>query len=54
MKTKKKTKNPETSAYDIPDSPVKIPEGDTGFYMIKNSWNKFIMSFNGYKKNNKK
>ena len=35
---KKKTRSAETSSYEPPVSPVKIPDGDTGFNMVKNKF----------------
>lgn len=35
---KKKNKNSETSSYEPPVSPVKIPKGDKGFGMVKKSF----------------
>jgi hypothetical protein len=45
---KRKTTSAETSSYLPPDSPVKIPVGDTGFNMVKKNYNRFIWTWNEY------
>ena len=45
---KKKTRSAETSSYEPPVSPVKIPDGDTGFNMVKNNYRRFIWTWNEY------
>ena len=45
---KSKRKSAETSSYDPPVSPVKIPDGDTGFNMVKNNYRRFIWTWNEY------
>lgn len=47
-------KNAETSNYDVPNMPIKIQDGDTGFELVKKHWNKFIMNFDEYFKSKKK
>lgn len=44
----------ETSNYTPPTSPVKIPEGDTGFNLVKKNYNRFIWTWNEYIDKNKK
>lgn len=51
---KKKTQSAETSSYLPPDSPVKIPVGDTGFNMVKKNYNRFIWTWNEYINNKPK
>jgi len=45
---KGKNKGSETSSYKPPVSPVKIPDGDTGFNMVKNNYRRFIWTWNQY------
>ncbi len=45
---KTKRNSAETSAYEPPVSPVKIPDGDTGFNMVKNNYRRFIWTWNEY------
>lgn len=45
---KTKRHSAETSAYAPPVSPVKIPDGDTGFNMVKNNYRRFIWTWNEY------
>lgn len=40
VSSKKKINYPETEGYTPPDSPVKIPKGDTGFNLVKKSYKK--------------
>jgi len=47
MKRKSK-KSSETSSYEPPVSPVKIPKGDTGFNTVKNNYRRFIWSWKEY------
>jgi hypothetical protein len=47
MKTKKR-KSAETSSYEPPVSPVKIPKGDTGFKTVKDSYRRFIWTWKEY------
>lgn len=44
----------ETSNYTPPTSPVKIPDGDTGFNLVKKNYNRFIWTWNEYIDKNKK
>jgi hypothetical protein len=45
---KPKKKSAETSSYEPPVSPVKIPKGDTGFNIVKNNYRRFIWTWNQY------
>jgi len=38
----------EIENYQVPDSPVKIPDGDTGFAFVKNNYRRFIWTWNDY------
>jgi hypothetical protein len=44
----KKTGSIETSSYEPPISPVKIPDNDTGFNLVKDNYRRFIWSFKEY------
>jgi len=44
----KKRKSAETSSYEPPVSPVKIPKGDTGFNTVKKGYRRFIWSWKEY------
>ena len=52
MKSPEKDKTSKSGAeienYTPPTSPVKIPEGDTGFAMVKKNYRRFIWSWNDY------
>lgn len=48
MAKDKKRSSAETSSYVPPVSPVKIPDGDTGFNMVKNNYRRFIWTWNEY------
>jgi hypothetical protein len=45
---KNKRKSAETSSYEPPVSPVKIPKGDTGFKTVKDHYRRFIWSWKEY------
>jgi hypothetical protein len=45
---KEKKKSAETGSYVPPVSPVKIPDGDTGFNMVKKNYHRFIWTWNEY------
>lgn len=45
---KEKKKSAETGSYEPPVSPVKIPDGDTGFNMVKKNYHRFIWTWNEY------
>jgi hypothetical protein len=45
---KKKRKSAETSSYEPPVSPVKIPKGDTGFKTVKDHYRRFIWSWKDF------
>ena len=45
---KNKRKSAETSSYEPPVSPVKIPKGDTGFKTVKNSYRRFIWTWKDF------
>jgi hypothetical protein len=47
-KTKKKVKGPDISNYTPPDNVVKIPDGDTGFNLVKKNYHRFIWTWNEY------
>lgn len=32
----------DISNYEVPDSPVKIPDNDTGFALVKKNYRRFI------------
>jgi hypothetical protein len=49
-----KTKNPETSFYAPPQSPIAIQPGDTGFKTVGKGYNRFIWTFNDWHKSKKK
>lgn len=51
---KGKTQSAETSSYLPPNSPVKIPKGDTGFNLVKKNYNRFIWTWNEYINNKPK
>lgn len=51
---KEKTQSAETSSYLPPNSPVKIPKGDTGFNLVKKNYNRFIWTWNEYINNKPK
>jgi hypothetical protein len=40
----------ETHNYDVPDSPVKIPDNDTGFKMVKKNYRRFIWTLDQHSK----
>lgn len=42
--------NAETSNYEVPDSPVKIPDNDTGFKMVKKNYRRFIWTMDEHSK----
>lgn len=44
----------ETSDYEVPNSPVKIPSGDTGFNMVQKNYNRFMWTLKDLKKKKKK
>lgn len=44
----------ETGSYEAPNSPVKIPAGDTGFNMVQKNYNRFMWTLNDMKKKKKK
>lgn len=39
----------ETSGYEPPNSPVKIPKGDTGFNLVQKNYNRFMWTLNDMK-----
>lgn len=41
-------KRGELDSYIPPISPIKIPDGDTGFNLVKNNYNRFIWTWNEY------
>jgi len=41
----------ETDKYKVPKNAVKIPAGDTGYNMVKKSYNRFIWTWNGAPEN---
>ncbi len=45
---KERKKSAETDSYEPPVSPVKIPDGDTGFNMVKKNYKRFIWTWNEY------
>ena len=42
--------NSETHNYEVPDSPVKIPDNDTGFKMVKKNYRRFIWTLDQHSK----
>jgi hypothetical protein len=48
MKKKTKRASAETSSYEPPMSPVKIPKGDTGFKTVKDSYRRFIWTWKDF------
>lgn len=48
MAKNRKRNSAETSSYEPPVSPVKIPDGDTGFNIVKNNYRRFIWTWNEY------
>lgn len=50
----KKSKSGEINNYPIPESPIKIPENDTGYNLIKNNYRRFLWMWNKYTDKNKK
>ena len=53
-KTKKKSKGAEIENYPPPDNVVKIPDGDTGFNLVKKNYHRFIWTWNDYTGRKKK
>lgn len=43
-------KNPETSSYEPPISPIKIPKGDKGFEITKKNYHRFISPWKEFTK----
>lgn len=41
-------KESETSEYKVPNNAVKVPDGDTGFALVKKNYNRFIWTWNQY------
>lgn len=48
VSTSEKKSSSETGSYEPPVSPVKIPDGDTGFNLVKNNYHRFIWTWNEY------
>jgi hypothetical protein len=44
----------ETGSYEPPNSPVKIPAGDTGFNMVQKNYNRFMWTLKDAKRKKKK
>lgn len=40
----------DISNYEVPDSPVKIPDNDTGFALVKKNYRRFIWTMDEYSK----
>lgn len=40
----------DISNYKVPDSPVKIPDNDTGFELVKKNYRRFIWTMDEYSK----
>lgn len=40
----------DISNYEVPDSPVKIPDNDTGFEMVKKNYRRFIWTMDEHSK----
>ena len=48
--SKKEGGSADTSNYQVPDSPVKIPDNDTGFALVKKNYRRFIWTMDEYSK----
>ena len=48
--SKKKGGSAETSNYEVPDSPVKIQDNDTGFNLVKKNYRRFIWTMDEHSK----
>jgi hypothetical protein len=42
--------NADISNYEVPDSPVKIPDNDTGFALVKKNYRRFIWTMDEHSK----
>ena len=40
----------DISNYEVPDSPVKIPDNDTGFALVKKNYRRFIWTMDEHSK----
>jgi hypothetical protein len=40
----------DISNYKVPDSPVKIPDNDTGFNLVKKNYRRFIWTMDEHSK----
>ena len=48
--SKKEGGSADMSNYEVPDSPVKIPDNDTGFALVKKNYRRFIWTMDEYSK----
>ena len=48
--SKKEGGSADMSNYDVPDSPVKIPDNDTGFALVKKNYRRFIWTMDEHSK----
>jgi hypothetical protein len=48
--SKKEGGSADISNYEVPDSPVKIPDNDTGFALVKKNYRRFIWTMDEYSK----
>jgi len=48
--SKKEGGSADISNYQVPDSPVKIPDNDTGFALVKKNYRRFIWTMDEYSK----
>lgn len=49
-KSKKEGGSADMSNYEVPDSPVKIPDNDTGFALVKKNYRRFIWTMDEHSK----
>jgi len=50
VKENKEGGNADISNYEVPDSPVKIPDNDTGFALVKKNYRRFIWTMDEHSK----
>ena len=48
--SKKEGGQADLSNYEVPDSPVKIPDNDTGFALVKTNYRRFIWTMDEHSK----
>lgn len=53
-KKKKSNKGAEIENYAPPENVVKIPDGDTGYNLVKKNYHRFIWTWNDYAHGKKK